>query len=213
MPTSDVPTLLRTFIPRLDPHLYVFATLSPPTPPEPWTTALAPLANAALMCDEPHKHAKTYILPLSTTHAIFAELAQASETTVSNVIDTADVSGIARHGPNEAEASASFRYEFPCRRLTIDVESALAGVGFMVVLLGALAARGIGVNGVSGFWSDHFYVASQRAEEAVEVLEGVRAQARAEEGMEVLEGVRARARAEAGGGGISDVCGFHGMDI
>ncbi|ETI26164.1 hypothetical protein G647_02941 [Cladophialophora carrionii CBS 160.54] len=63
-------------------------------------------------------------------------------------------------------------YAFPCRLLTCDVHSSLSAVGFMAVLATRLAERGISVNPVAGFYHDHLFVPVERAEEAVEVLEG-----------------------------------------
>jgi hypothetical protein len=54
--------------------------------------------------------------------------------------------------------------------ITLEVNSSLEAVGFMAVVAGKLAERGIGVNPVSGFWHDHCFVPLGREEEAMEAL-------------------------------------------
>ena len=63
---------------------------------------------------------------------------------------------------------------YPCKMLTINVHSSLSAVGFMAVLATKLAERGVSVNPVSGYFHDHLFVPVERAEEAVEVLEGLK---------------------------------------
>ena len=46
-------------------------------------------------------------------------------------------------------------------------------VGFLAALLPTLAARGMGVNPVSGFFHDHLFVPADRAEDAMAVLRGL----------------------------------------
>lgn len=55
--------------------------------------------------------------------------------------------------------------------ITCEVHSSLDAVGFMPVLTGRLAQRGLGCNPVSGFFHDHLFVPVERGEEAVRVLE------------------------------------------
>lgn len=65
--------------------------------------------------------------------------------------------------------------EFPCRMITLTAHSSLAAVGFMARIAQALAARGISVNPVAGFYHDHLFVPEDRAEEAMEALRGLQA--------------------------------------
>ncbi|KAK1974469.1 ACT domain-containing protein [Colletotrichum cereale] len=60
---------------------------------------------------------------------------------------------------------------FRSRMITLDVHSSLEAVGFMAVVAARLAARGIGVNPVSGYFHDHLFVPEGREAEAVEELE------------------------------------------
>ncbi|CAN5132267.1 hypothetical protein BH10PSE3_BH10PSE3_21440 [soil metagenome] len=69
----------------------------------------------------------------------------------------------------EAEA-AGLEAVFPCRMITLNIHSSLQAVGFLAALLPALAAEGMGVNPVSGFFHDHLFVPAERAEDALRVL-------------------------------------------
>ncbi|KAL9052745.1 MAG: hypothetical protein Q9162_005206 [Coniocarpon cinnabarinum] len=77
----------------------------------------------------------------------------------------------------EGREAQDLKWEFECRQITIDVHSGLAAVGFMPILTGALAEKGISCNPVSGYYSDHLFVPHHHAEEAVKVLKGLRDQA------------------------------------
>lgn len=67
-------------------------------------------------------------------------------------------------------AQAGLDAVFPCRRITLNIHSSLEAVGFLAALLPALAAEGMGVNPVSGFFHDHLFVPADRAEDALRVL-------------------------------------------
>ena len=54
--------------------------------------------------------------------------------------------------------------------VTLTVHSALDAVGFLAAITTRLAAAGISVNAVSAFFHDHLFVPAERAEEAVEIL-------------------------------------------
>ncbi len=73
---------------------------------------------------------------------------------------------------DEAEA-AGMEYEFPCRMITLNIHSSLEAVGFMARIATALAAQGMGVNPVSGFYHDHLFVPEDRAEDAMQVLRNI----------------------------------------
>lgn len=68
---------------------------------------------------------------------------------------------------------AGVRYEFPCRRITLQVHSALDAVGFLAAIVPKLAAMGMGVNPVAGFFHDHLFVPADRADAALEALEAL----------------------------------------
>lgn len=66
--------------------------------------------------------------------------------------------------------TAGLAYEFPSRMITLNVHSSLEAVGFMAVIATRLAAEGMGVNPVAGFFHDHIFVPEERAEDAMQAL-------------------------------------------
>ena len=61
-------------------------------------------------------------------------------------------------------------FEFPCRMITLNVHSALQAVGFIARIATALAAEGMGVNPVAGYFHDHLFVPEDRAADAMAIL-------------------------------------------
>lgn len=69
----------------------------------------------------------------------------------------------------EAQAHG-IAHEFPCRMITLDVHSSLEAVGFIARIATELAAQGMGVNPVSGFYHDHLFVPEGREQDALRIL-------------------------------------------
>ncbi|MBO6503593.1 MAG: ACT domain-containing protein [Kordiimonadaceae bacterium] len=65
---------------------------------------------------------------------------------------------------------AGLPFEFPCRKITLNVHSALDAVGFLARVTTKLAGLGMGVNPVSGFYHDHLFIPEDRAEDAMTAL-------------------------------------------
>ena len=61
-------------------------------------------------------------------------------------------------------------FTYPCRQITLTVHSSLEAVGLLAAVSVALAARGISVNVVSGYYHDHLFVPIDRVEEALAAL-------------------------------------------
>jgi hypothetical protein len=61
-------------------------------------------------------------------------------------------------------------FEFPCKMITLEIHSSLEAVGFLARITAALAAKGMGVNPVSGFFHDHLFVPVDRVDDALAVL-------------------------------------------
>lgn len=72
--------------------------------------------------------------------------------------------------PLEQAQAAGISFEFPCRMITLNIHSALDAVGFMARIATELAAAGMGVNPVAGFYHDHLFVPEDRAADAMKVL-------------------------------------------
>jgi len=70
----------------------------------------------------------------------------------------------------EEAAAAGLGGAFPCRMITLEVQSALEAVGFLAAVTARLAAAGIAVNPVSAFHHDHLFIPEERAEEALRLL-------------------------------------------
>lgn len=74
----------------------------------------------------------------------------------------------------ESEAKAhDLPFEFPCRMITLNIHSSLEAVGFMAHIATKLAAVGMGVNPVSGFFHDHLFIPNGREQEAMAVLQQI----------------------------------------
>ena len=72
----------------------------------------------------------------------------------------------------EADA-AGLRSDFPCRRITLTVHSALDAVGFLAAVTACLTSAGISTNAVAAFHHDHLFVPAARAEDAMAALLGM----------------------------------------
>jgi uncharacterized protein len=78
--------------------------------------------------------------------------------------------GVAMIVPEQAASAARLVGVFPCRMVTLTVHSALDAVGFLATITARLAAAGISVNAVSAFFHDHLFVPAGQAQETVEIL-------------------------------------------
>jgi uncharacterized protein len=63
-------------------------------------------------------------------------------------------------------------FTYPCRMITLSVHSSLEAVGLLAEVAARLAARGISINVVSGYYHDHLFVPVDRAKEAMALLRG-----------------------------------------
>lgn len=61
-------------------------------------------------------------------------------------------------------------YDLVFKRITLNVHSSLAAVGFLARITEVLAAQGISVNVVSAYYHDHLYIQSNLAQAALETL-------------------------------------------
>ena len=70
---------------------------------------------------------------------------------------------------SEAETH-DLAYEFPSRMITLNIHSALEAVGFIARVATELAAKGMGVNPVAGFFHDHLFIPLGREDDALQVI-------------------------------------------
>jgi len=86
------------------------------------------------------------------------------------VMSFREAEGVTMIVPEQAASAAGLVGVFPCRMVTLTVHSALDAVGFLAAITTRLAAAGISVNAVSAFFHDHLFVPAGQAEETVEIL-------------------------------------------
>jgi len=79
----------------------------------------------------------------------------------------------------DAARAAGLAADFPCRMITLEIHSSLDAVGFLAAITQRLAAARMGVNPVSAYFHDHLFVPANRAEEAIEILRSMAANAAA----------------------------------
>lgn len=85
----------------------------------------------------------------------------------------AEAEGLTLIAPFAALVAAGLTPEGPMARITLTVHSALAAVGLTAAVSTALAGAGISANMVAGFYHDHIFLAADRADEALAVLQGL----------------------------------------
>ena len=77
-------------------------------------------------------------------------------------------------------AGAGFDVGLPMRQITLEVHSALDGVGLTAAVASALAGAGIPCNVVAAFHHDHVFVPTAMAETALAVLRALQDEARSQ---------------------------------
>ncbi len=82
-----------------------------------------------------------------------------------------EAEGVSLILPLEAAQVAGFDTSLPMAQITLQVYSALDGVGLTAAVATALADAGIPCNMVAGYHHDHAFVPEDLADKAVEVLE------------------------------------------
>ncbi|KAH0267371.1 hypothetical protein KCU91_g10143, partial [Aureobasidium melanogenum] len=109
-------------------------------------------------------HPQTYVF------AVLAESKIPPFSEVEMLFREARAEGITVITTQEYAESHGLEYAFPCRKITLDVTSSLDAVGFIAVVATRLAAAGMGVNPISGFYHDHLFVPLGRETGALKVI-------------------------------------------
>lgn len=81
-----------------------------------------------------------------------------------------EAEGVTLITTRDTAEAAGLAYDFPCRMITLNVHSSLEAVGFIAAITTRLAAEGMGVNPVAGFYHDHIFVPEDRAGDAMRAL-------------------------------------------
>lgn len=82
-----------------------------------------------------------------------------------------EVEGLTLILPSAEAVAAALPVSYPCRLITLNVHSSLEAVGFLARISAHLAAHGLPVNAVAGYFHDHLFVPAARAEEALALLQ------------------------------------------
>lgn len=93
------------------------------------------------------------------------------------VVTVAEDEGTTVVLPREQADRAGLSGEFPSRRITLRVHSALDAVGLTAAVAVALTDEGIPANVVAGFHHDHLFVPAEQAQAAVRALRTLTRQA------------------------------------
>ncbi len=114
---------------------------------------------------------RTMTATLAEGTYVFATLApEAMPAGVTPRMIFAEAEGITLILLREEAQAHGIAHEFPCRMITLDVHSSLEAVGFIARIATELAAQGMGVNPVSGFYHDHLFVPEGREQDALRIL-------------------------------------------
>ena len=98
----------------------------------------------------------------------FAELSRRGTVSIATFAESEGVSLIL---DRESATRAGLTYIYPCRLITLTVHSSLDAIGFVSAITSALATAGISANPVSAYHHDHLLVPTDRAADALAVLE------------------------------------------
>lgn len=86
------------------------------------------------------------------------------------ILEFHETEGLTLIIPKWEAVRSEIEYQFPSRLITLCVHSSLTAVGFLAAIAARLAKAGISVNAISAFYHDHLFVPSDRATEAIEIL-------------------------------------------
>lgn len=81
--------------------------------------------------------------------------------------------------PRERAAEAGLAFDSVFRRITLNVHSSLDAVGLTAAVSRQLTDHGISANVVAGYYHDHFFVQTERAEDALAAMRALTAGAHA----------------------------------
>lgn len=105
---------------------------------------------------------------------VFVTLADRSPPeTISPLMLFQEAEGLTLIIPLHAARAHGLDYSFACRRITLEIHSALEAVGLIAYISDSLAKAGIATNPVSAFFHDHLFVPETHARRALEILEEI----------------------------------------
>lgn len=104
---------------------------------------------------------------------VYCTVAQAKYGELENlnpIVSIAELEGLTLVIPLEQAEAEGLDYYRVFRRITLKGHSSLEALGLTSVVTSLLAERGITTNAIAGFYHDHMFVPSDRADEAMEAL-------------------------------------------
>lgn len=104
----------------------------------------------------------------TVAHAKYGELEH-----LKPIVSLTELEGLTLVIPLEQAETEGLDYYRVFRRITLKGHSSLEALGLTSVVTNLLAERGITTNVVAGFYHDHIFVPSDRADEAMEALEAL----------------------------------------
>lgn len=100
----------------------------------------------------------------------FADAAAAEAARGSAIASFTEAEGTSLILPDEAARRHGVTSDLPMLRITLNVYSALDGVGLTAAVAGVLAAQGIPCNMVAAYHHDHAFVPAAEAPRAMQIL-------------------------------------------
>ena len=100
----------------------------------------------------------------------FADASAASPLRAQAIASFAEAEGLSLVVPEGAAKAFGVESDLPMQRITLNVYSALDGVGLTAAVAGVLAEHGIACNMVAAFHHDHAFVPAVDAPRAMEIL-------------------------------------------
>ena len=100
----------------------------------------------------------------------FAEAVYGDHAELEPVASYREEEGLTLVVPRARAQAAGFGDDSPLRAISLGIHSGLEAVGLTAVIATALTEHGISANVIAGYFHDHVYVPSNRAEQALAVL-------------------------------------------
>ena len=110
----------------------------------------------------------------SSSADTLAELSRSGTIPLATFTEAEGLTMVLEHS---AATRAGLPYIYPCRLITLTVHSSLDAVGFVACITSALATAGISVNPIAAYHHDHLLVPTDRAGDAMAILERLSATA------------------------------------
>lgn len=108
---------------------------------------------------------------LLPTEYVFVTLPPAQATAFDAVVRMHEAEGTTLIMERTQAEQHALPFTYPCRQITLKVHSSLEAVGMLARITTALAADGISVNPVAGYYHDHLFVPTALADHAITVLQ------------------------------------------